>query len=89
MSIIDRPLRALKLLDQTPAGREALIHRDHPSSRSKHDRAGNRLHAERSGDLWSLRGIHANDAHFRCAQALLDHPDCWGLGRMARGARWG
>jgi hypothetical protein len=58
--IIDRRLRALKLLDELVAGRKALVHGDEVAFGRQHRRRRDREDAEGSGYVGPLGGVHSN-----------------------------
>ena len=59
-SIIDRQLRALKLLDEFAAGRKALVHGDKVAFGRQHRRRRHRQHAKSSGDFGPFGGVHSD-----------------------------
>jgi hypothetical protein len=60
MSIIDRRLRALKLLNESVAGRKALIHGDEVTLGRQYRRTRDREDAERSGHFGPFGGVHSD-----------------------------
>ena len=89
MSIIDRPLRALKLLDQPPARGKTLIDRDHLSCGREHDGARYGQHAKCPRDFWLARRVDLDHADDFRTKVCLERLDRWRLGGVAGSARRG
>ena len=81
------PLRALKLLDQSPARGEALVDGDDLAAWGEHDRARHGQHAEGARDVRLARGVDLDHTDYFRAQVCFDRPDRGGLRSVAGGAR--
>ncbi len=89
MSIIDRPLRALKLLDQPPAWGKTLIDCDYLSSGREHDGARHGQHAKGARHVWLARRVNLDHADDFRTKVCFGRRHRWCLGGVAGGARRG